>query len=183
MKALLVIDMQVDFGLPSGSLYVRGAEEILDPINDLVGQFRADGDLVVYTADSHPADTPHFTTWPVHCVTGTPGSALLPGLLVEGDVVPKGTDGQDGYSGFSVRDPLSGASSPTVLESLLRDAGVTEVVVVGLAGDYCVGETALDAVRLGFTTSMPLELTRFVGLSPADQPRMVERVRAAGVAA
>jgi nicotinamidase/pyrazinamidase len=183
MKALVVVDMQVDFGDPSGSLYVAGGEALVDPVNDLVRRFRAAGDLVVYTQDSHPPQTPHFDTWPVHCVAGTPGSALLPGLLVEGQVVQKGTDGRDGYSGFSVRDPLSGASSPTVLEALLRAAGVDEVVVVGLAGDYCVGETALDAARLGFTVSMPLELTRFVALDPADEPAMIARVRDAGVAA
>jgi nicotinamidase/pyrazinamidase len=175
--ALVVVDMQVDFGLPTGSLYVSGAEEILGPINELVRSW--DGP-VVFTADSHPADTPHFETWPVHCVAGTPGAAFLPGLDVTGPVVEKGTDGQDGYSGFSVRAP-DGSVTRTVLEGLLREQGVDEVTVVGLAGDYCVGETALDAVDLGFRTTMPLALTRFVNVQPGDDDRMVARLEAAGV--
>lgn len=172
--ALVVVDMQVDFGLPSGSLYVSGAEEVLAPVNALVDGW--DG-LVVYTADDHPEQTPHFTTWPVHCVAGTPGAELLPGLHVTGPVVRKGTDGADGYSGFSTRAP-DGSTHPTELESLLRKENVDEVTVVGLAGDYCVGETALDAAALGFTTRMPLRLTRFVG----DPAAMLARLDAAGVA-
>jgi nicotinamidase/pyrazinamidase len=181
--ALVVVDMQVDFGLPSGSLYVDGAEEILEPVNALVRKVQEAGGLVVYTQDHHPAETPHFIAqggpWPPHGVAGTPGAELLPGLLVAGDVVQKGIDGKDGYSGFSVRDPKSGETSPTVLEEKLR--GISSVIVVGLAGDYCVGETALDAVRLGFSTEMPLELTRFVNLQPGDDARMVARVESAGV--
>jgi len=172
-KALVVVDMQVDFGLPTGSLYVTGAEEILEPVNALVDSW--DGP-VVYTADDHPPTTPHFDTWPVHCVAGTPGAQFLPGLHLLGPVVRKGTDGQDGYSGFTTK-AHDGATSPTELEALLREEGVTEVTVVGLAGDYCVGATALDAAALGFTTRMPLALTRFVG-DPAD---MLGRLDAAGV--
>jgi nicotinamidase/pyrazinamidase len=175
--ALLVVDMQVDFGLPSGSLYVSGAEELLDPVNDLVRRW--DGP-VVYTADTHPAQTPHFDTWPVHCVAGTPGAALLPGLEVRGEVVPKGTDGRDGYSGFSTRAP-DGSVTPTVLEGLLRAEDVDEVTIVGLAGDYCVGETALDALALGFRATVPVPLTRFVNVAPGEDARMVERLEAAGV--
>lgn len=177
MNALVVVDMQVDFGLPTGSLYVDGAEELLDPVNALVASWEGP---VVWTADSHPADTPHFTTWPVHCVAGTDGAAFLPGLRVDGPVVRKGTDGQDGYSGFSVR-AADGSVQRTVLEQLLREAGVASVTVVGLAGDYCVGETALDAAALGFRVRFPLALTRFVNLQPGDDARMVARLEAAGV--
>ena len=98
--ALIVVDMQHDFGLPTGSLYVSGAEYILDPINDLIAGWVGP---VVYTADNHPAETSHFDAWPVHCVAGTAGAELLPGLRVIGPVVCKGVDGQDGYSGFSTR--------------------------------------------------------------------------------
>ena len=173
--ALIVVDMQHDFGLPTGSLYVSGAEDILKPVNALIDGW--DGP-VVYTADNHPAETPHFDTWPVHCVAGTPGAELLPGLRVLGPVVPKGVDGQDGYSGFSTR-AADGSVHATELEGLLREAGVTEVTVVGLAGDYCVGATALDAAALGFTTRMPLALTRFV--DPANEQPMVDKLVAAGV--
>jgi nicotinamidase/pyrazinamidase len=182
---LVVVDMQADFALRTGSLYVPGAEEIVEPVNRLVRAVSEAGGTVAYTQDLHPAQTPHFVTqgglWPPHCVAGTPGAELLPELVVVGDVVPKGTQGEDGYSGFSVRDPLSGEQSPTVLESLLRTAGVTTVVVVGLAGDYCVGETAIDAAGAGFTTLLPLDLTRFVNLRPGDDAAMVERARGAGV--
>jgi nicotinamidase/pyrazinamidase len=171
--ALVVVDMQVDFGLPSGSLYVTGAEEVLEPVNALIDGW--DGP-VVYTADNHPPQTPHFDTWPVHCVAGTPGAELLDGLHVVGPVVLKGTDGRDGYSGFSTRAE-DGSTHSTELESLLRKENVDTVTVVGLAGDYCVGSTALDAAALGFRTRMPLALTRFVG----DAADMLARLDAAGV--
>lgn len=184
-SALLVVDMQVDFGLPSGSLYVDRAEEVLGPVNEAVQEVERAGGLVVYTQDWHPARTPHFAAqggiWPAHCVAGTSGAELLPGLLVVGEVIRKGADGSDGYSGFSVRDPLSGVTSPTVLEARLRSAGLRDVVVVGLAGDYCVGETAIDAARLGFTATMPLALTRFVNREAGDHERLVDRAEAAGV--
>ncbi len=182
---LLVVDMQVDFGLPSGSLYVDGAEQILPPVNALIGEVLSAGGRVVYTQDSHPSQTPHFVTqggpWPPHGVQGTAGAELLPGLRVDGPLLAKGTDGGDGYSGFSVRDPLTGQTSPTVLEARLRGHGITHLIVVGLAGDYCVGETALDGARLGFVTEMPLPLTRFVGLQPGDDGAMIARAEAAGV--
>ena len=171
--ALVVVDMQVDFGLPTGSLYVTGAEEILEPVNALVASWEGP---VVFTADWHPADTPHFETWPVHCVADTPGAAFLPGLVVTGPVVEKGTDGQDGYSGFSVRTS-DGTVESTWLGDYLKQEDVDEVTVVGLAGDYCVGSTALDAAELGFRTHLPLALTRFVG----DSTDMLARLDAAGV--
>ncbi len=183
--AVVVVDMQVDFGDRSGSLYVTGGEELVAPVNELVQQVANAGGRAYYTQDYHPAETPHFATyggiWPPHCVEGTPGAELLPGLVVAGPVVQKGTDGKDGYSGFSVRDPLTGDTEVTVLGDTLRRDGIERLVVVGLAGDYCVVETAIDAARLGFTVAMPLALTRFVNLSPGDDGRAVERARAAGV--
>ncbi len=183
--AVVVVDMQVDFGDRSGSLYVTGGEELVAPVNELVQQVANAGGRAYYTQDYHPAETPHFATyggiWPPHCVEGTPGAELLPGLVVAGPVVQKGTDGKDGYSGFSVRDPLTGDTEVTVLGDTLRRDGVERLVVVGLAGDYCVVETAIDATRHGFTVAMPLALTRFVNLSPGDDGRAVERARAAGV--
>jgi nicotinamidase/pyrazinamidase len=94
--------------------------------------------------------------------------------------VRKGTSGEDGYSGFSVRDPVSGAASSTQLQSLL-DPSIRRLVVVGLAGDYCVKETALDGLRLGYAVEVPLALTRFVELSPGDTEKSIEQMRAAGV--
>jgi nicotinamidase/pyrazinamidase len=149
-----------------------------------VGAAQNAGASVVYTQDWHPESTPHFEKdggiWPVHCVAETWGAELHPQLLVHGPVVRKGTSGEDGYSGFSVRDPVSGVASATQLQSLL-DPSVRRLVVVGLAGDYCVKETALDGVQLGYDVEVPLALTRFVELAAGDADRSVAELRAAGV--
>lgn len=183
--SLIVVDMQVDFGLPEGSLYVAGAEQIVEPINQLISTVIAAGGSVFYTQDYHPSETPHFVgwggLWPPHGVAGTPGAELLPSLAIAGPVIRKGTDGRDGYSGFSVRDPQSGETESTALEVLLREADARALIVVGLAGDYCVGETAIDGVQLGFPTVMPLALTRFVNLNAGDAAKMIDRAVAAGV--
>lgn len=183
--ALVVVDMQVDFASPDGSLYVRGGEETLPVIDAELAAAEAAGAPVFYTQDWHPPTTPHFAKdggiWPVHCVQDTPGAQLLSGLRVIGPVVRKGSDGADGYSGFSVRDPVSGETAATQLGALLDEADVRRLVVVGLAGDYCVKETALDARRLGYQVSVPLEATRFVNLQPGDDERAAEELRSAGV--
>jgi nicotinamidase/pyrazinamidase len=182
--ALVVVDVQNDFADPDGGLYVRDGEQVVPLVNELVVQAQNAGAAVVYTQDWHPASTPHFAKdggiWPVHCVADTWGAELHPNLLVKGPVVRKGTAGEDGYSGFSVRDPVSGEAAPTQLQSLL-DPSVRRLVVVGLAGDYCVKETALDGVRLGYTVEVPLRLTRFVELAEGDTEKSVDEMRAAGV--
>ncbi|GIU92344.1 MAG: hypothetical protein KatS3mg011_1250 [Acidimicrobiia bacterium] len=144
----------------------------------------AAGALVVYTQDWHPPSTPHFAKdggiWPVHCVMGTWGAELHPRLVVAGPVVRKGSHGEDGYSGFTMRDPVTGEDRPTELEDLLSARGVEKTVVVGLALDYCVKATALDALRLGHPTSVLLGATAAVNLQPDDGERAVEELRAAG---
>ena len=182
--ALLVVDVQNDFADAEGGLYVRGGEQVVRPVNEEVIAAQNAGAPIVYTQDWHPASTPHFEKdggiWPVHCVADTWGAELHPGLLVHGPVVRKGTSGEDGYSGFSVRDPVTGAAAPTQLQSLL-DPSVQRLVVVGLAGDYCVKETALDGVRLDYAVEVPLALTRFVELEDGDADRAVAEMRSAGV--
>jgi nicotinamidase/pyrazinamidase len=182
--ALIVVDVQNDFADPGGGLYVRGGEDVVDPVNIEVAAAQNAGATVVYTQDWHPEATPHFAKdggiWPVHCVGGTWGAELYPNLIVHGPVVRKGTGGEDGYSGFSMRDPISGASTATQLQSLLPP-DVERLVIVGLAGDYCVKETALDGKRLGYDVETPLALTRFVNLEAGDDDRTVEELRAAGV--
>jgi nicotinamidase/pyrazinamidase len=183
--ALVVVDVQNDFTDPGGGLAVQGGEAILPEVNARVTACRSAGGLVVYTQDWHPERTPHFITdggpWPVHCVRDTWGAELHPGLLVDGPVVRKGVDGGDGYSGFSVRDPVSGDVSRTELGGLLEEHGIERVVVVGLAGDVCVAATAEDAAALGLETLVPLAATRMVEVSPGDGERAVARMRAAGV--
>ncbi len=182
--ALVVVDMQNDFADPDGGLFVNGGTSLVTLVNEQVTAAQNTGAAVVYTQDWHPASTPHFAKdggiWPVHCVGDTWGAELHPQLIVHGPVVRKGTSGEDGYSGFSVRDPVSGVPAPTQLQSLL-DPSVQRLVVIGLAGDYCVKETALDGVRLGYVVEVPQALTRFVEMAEGDTDRAVEEMRAAGV--
>ena len=183
-SALVVVDVQNDFADPGGSLYVRGGEDVVTLVNAEVAAADAAGATVVYTQDWHPPSTPHFEkdggVWPVHCVGDTWGAELHPDLEVRGPVVRKGTTGADGYSGFSERDPTSGEENATKLAGLLPTE-VTRLVVVGLAGDYCVKETALDGVRLQYDVVLPLALTRFVNLAPGDDERAVADLEQAGV--
>ncbi|HEX5265718.1 MAG TPA: isochorismatase family protein [Acidimicrobiales bacterium] len=182
--ALVVVDVQNDFADPRGSLYVAGGEEVAAAVGADVRAAGAAGAPVVYTQDWHPPDTPHFAkdggTWPVHCVAGTWGAELVRDLEVAGPVVRKGTGGEDGYSGFTVRDPLSGAAGATGLESLLRDRGVQRLVVAGLATDYCVMETVLDGLRLGFGVTVLTGLVRAVDLEAGAGDRALAAMEDAG---
>lgn len=186
--ALVVVDVQNDFADPKGSLYVAGGDEIVDAVNAEIAAARDGSALVVFTQDWHPATTPHFVTgggpWPVHCVAGTWGAELHPALDAGPDEprIRKGTGGEDGYSGFTVADPQSGERSPTGLEDLLRQRGIERVVVVGLATDYCVSATALDAARLGFATTALRDAMRAVDLKPGDGDAAVAEMEQAGVA-
>ncbi len=141
----------------------------------------------MFTQDWHPESTPHFAKdggiWPVHCVAGTWGAELHPGLTAPDDAprVRKGINGEDGYSGFTMRDPVSGDTIPTELEAILRGRAIERVVVAGLATDYCVKATALDATRLGFETALLTDAIAAVELEPGDGERAVETMRAAGV--
>ena len=184
--ALIVVDVQNDFADPEGSLYVGEGEKVVPLINDEIRSARAGDALIVYTQDWHPPATPHFEKdggiWPVHCVQGSWGAELHPELEVLGDIVQKGTGGEDGYSGFTVRDPESGETEQTGLESMLREHGVERVVVVGLATDYCVKETAFDAASKGFGTTVLTRAVRAVNLDPQDGDRAIEAMRAAGAA-
>ncbi len=182
--ALIVVDVQNDFADPNGSLYVRGGESIVPVVNAEIDRALERGAQVIYTQDWHPQSSPHFEKdggiWPVHCVRDTWGAELYPELKVQGDVVRKGTGGEDGYSGFSVRDPQTGDEKQTILEAKLRDRDVQRVVVVGLATDYCVKETALDALQRGFETAVLSDAVRAVDLEPGDGDAALEAVRAAG---
>jgi nicotinamidase/pyrazinamidase len=182
--ALIVVDVQNDFADPAGSLYVSQGEQILEAVNAEIEAARGAGALVVLTQDWHPAETPHFVTqggiWPPHCVQGTWGAEFHPALHVSGEVVRKGSEGQDGYSGFSVRDPDSGETSPTMLDTMLRGGGSQSLVVCGLATDYCVVETVLDARMLGYPVRVVLSAMRAVDLQPEDGERAIARMRDAG---
>jgi nicotinamidase/pyrazinamidase len=185
--ALIVVDVQNDFADPNGALSVPGAEAIFATINRQIALARSQGAQVVATQDWHPERTPHFARdggiWPAHCVAGTWGAELHPSLELPDDVprVRKGANGEDGYSGFTMRDPNSGATTPTALDRLLRTAGVERIAVVGLATDYCVKATALDGAALGFATAVLTDAVAAVDLDAGDGDRALEELRGAGV--
>jgi nicotinamidase/pyrazinamidase len=173
-RALVIVDYQNDFN-PGGALGVAGGDEIAERINALARS--GDYDLVVATRDWHPPDHGSFTAqggpWPEHCVQGSPGAELHPALdrTAIAAVVDKGQDpGTEGYSGFE----------GTNLEELLREHGVDHLTVVGLATDYCVKNTALDALRAGFGATVDTTAVRAVEVAPGDGGRALEEVRAAG---
>ena len=182
--ALIVVDVQNDFADPAGSLSVSRAGRILPRINAEVTAARQAGSPVVYTQDWHPESTPHFAKdggiWPVHCVAETWGAELHPDLSVDGEIVRKGSNGEDGYSGFSMRDPVTGADTPTPMEAMLRAQGIDRVVICGLATDYCVNATALDARRLGFETVVLIKAIAAVNLKPGDDERALTAMASAG---
>jgi nicotinamidase/pyrazinamidase len=185
--ALVVVDVQNDFADPAGSLAVKGAEAAMPNVNDAVRRAVDAGALVVLTQDWHPESTPHFAkdggVWPVHCVAGTWGAALHPALAAPSDAprVQKGANGEDGYSGFTMRDPVSGEERPTELEALLRARGVERLVVIGLATDYCVKATALDGVRLGFEVETVADAVAAVDLEVGDGDRAMAEMAEAGI--
>ncbi len=173
MQALLIVDVQNDF-CPGGALAVGEGDAVIEPINQLAREV----DVVIATRDWHPADHASFAAqggpWPVHCVAGSAGAQIHDDVdtTVIDEIVDTGrTPDADGYSGFE----------NTELEQLLRDHGVDTVHVAGLALDYCVKETALDARRLGFDVVVHRVATRAVEVRPGDGERAVSELVAAGV--
>ncbi len=177
--ALVVVDLQNDFTDRAGSLSVPNGESILPAVNEAIRSALDAGAFVVATQDWHPESTPHFARdggiWPVHCVGGTWGAELHPSLELPVGVprVRKGMNGEDGYSAFTMRDPSTDAVTATELEGLLRGRGIERVVVCGLATDYCVKATALDAIRLGFSVLLLGEAIAAVDLAPDDGNRAI----------
>ena len=185
--ALVVVDVQNDFADPAGSLSVAGGAAVVPAINGEIGTAAAAGGLVVFTQDWHPESTPHFAKdggiWPVHCVAETWGAQLHPDLAAPEDSprVRKGINGEDGYSGFTMRDPATGEETQTELDAILRRRQVRRVVVAGLATDYCVKATALDATRRGYETFLLTDAIAAVDLDPGDGARAIDELAAAGV--
>ncbi|MEY4568747.1 MAG: bifunctional nicotinamidase/pyrazinamidase [Verrucomicrobiota bacterium] len=195
MKALILVDIQNDF-LPGGALAVPGGDEIVSLANDLMEEF----EIVVATQDWHPPDHGSFaanhpgkevfesmdldglpqTLWPVHCVNDSPGAEFAPGLDVSRitRVFQKGTRPEvDSYSGFHD----NGRRQSTGMADWLREQGVTHLTICGLATDYCVKFTALDAVCEGFQVALALAASRGVNLLAGDVDKAVEEMRGAGI--
>lgn len=194
VEALILVDLQNDF-MPYGSLPVAGGDETVYVANALMPSF----ELVVATQDWHPADHGSFasnhvgshvgqtvqlggvdqTLWPDHCVQRTPGASFHSALDVSGidHVVHKGTDPLiDSYSTFF--DNAHGAH--TGLDAFLREHGVDSVTIMGLATDYCVLFSVLDAVDLGYSVRVVSDGIRAVQLVAGDGERAIEAMRAAG---
>jgi nicotinamidase/pyrazinamidase len=182
--ALLVVDIQNDFAAPAGSLSIPGGEAIVPIVSAEAWRAIRAGAFVAYTQDWHPPSTPHFAKdggiWPVHCVAGTWGAELHPALEVVGPSIRKGSNGEDGYSGFTMRDPATGRTISTELEALLRIRGIERVVIGGLATDYCVKATVLDAERLGFEMEVLQDAIAAVDRETGDGVRALDVMRAAG---
>ena len=179
--ALVVVDAQNDF-CPGGALGVREGDRVVPVLNGYIARFREAGAPVFLTRDWHPPKTKHFQAyggvWPPHCVQGTPGAAFHPGLMVppEAVLVSKGMDPeQDAYSAFQAEDP-QGKPFPVVL----KERGVRRLFLGGLATDYCVKETTLDAARQGFEVVVLLDAVRAVDLAPGDGDRAIAAMREAG---
>jgi nicotinamidase/pyrazinamidase len=171
-KALLIIDFQNDC-TSGGALEVPDGDEIAEPVKRLAKEF----DYVFATRDWHPTDHSSFETeggpWPVHCVQGTHGAELHPAMrdIEVEEIVDVGAEREDqGYSGFE----------KSKLADLLRERDVDEVAVVGLATDYCVRASAIDAAREGFDTSVVTDAIRAVDVNPGDGERALEDMRKAG---
>ena len=175
-KALIVVDVQNDF-CPGGSLAVAHGDEVVAPLNRLIKEFLDRGEPVFKTRDWHLAKTKHFAAyggvWPVHCVQNTRGAEFHPDLIDDPriNIISKGIDeSADGYSGFD----------GTQLAQLLREQDVEEVWVGGLATDYCVKHTVLDALHEGFRVKALADAMRAVNVNPADGTKAIEEMRSAG---
>ena len=171
-RALLIIDFQNDF-CPGGALAVEEGDQIAEPIRRLAPAF----DHVFATRDWHPPDHASFETeggpWPVHCVQGTHGAELHPAMrdIPVEELFDVGAEREDeGYSGFE----------NSRLEDVLREHDVDEVAVVGLATDYCVRASAIDAEKLGFDTTVITDAIRAVDVNPGDGDRSLEEMKEAG---
>ncbi len=174
-QALIVVDVQNDF-CPGGTLAVPHGDEVVAPLNKLIDEFLQRGDPVYKSRDWHPPTTRHFAayggTWPVHCVQNTKGAEFHPALRNDPriKVISKGLGDTDCYSAFD----------ETELGSELKKAGVEEVVVGGLATDYCVMNTVLGAIQRGYKVKAVEDAMRPVELQPGDGERAIEEMRAAG---
>ena len=174
-RALIVVDVQNDF-CPGGTLAVPQGDEVIAPLNKLITEFLERGEPVFKSRDWHPPQTKHFQayggTWPVHCVQETKGAEFHPGLLDDMHirVISKGLGDEDCYSAFDGTD----------LALQLQRLGVEEVWVGGLATDYCVKNTVLDALKEGFAVKAVAEAMRPVDLQPGAGEQAIAEMRAAG---
>jgi nicotinamidase/pyrazinamidase len=171
MRGLLVVDVQNDF-CPGGALAVAHGDDVVPVINKLMDKFTA----VVASKDWHPSSSAHFDRWPPHCVQNTKGAEFHPGLQSEKiqQVFLKGTrDKDDGYSAFEATN--------LVMDEYLKSKGISELYVTGLATDYCVKASAIDAAKKGFKTYVVTDAVSAVNVQPDDGQKALELMKSAGV--
>jgi len=181
MKALLVVDVQNDF-CPGGALGIHGGHKIIPNLNRYIKFFEKEKMPILVTRDWHPKVTKHFEQfggiWPTHCVEGSPGAQFHPDLKFPEDalVMSKGMDPEkDSYSAFHATD-----SSGMVLANLLNIFGVTEIYIGGLATDYCVKFSALDALKSGLNVFILTDAIAGVNLQPEDSSLALEEMVSQG---
>ncbi|ASJ03116.1 nicotinamidase [Thermococcus profundus] len=172
-EALIVVDMQRDF-MPGGALPVPEGDRIIPIVNGCIRKFRERGALIVATRDWHPENHVSFKErggpWPAHCVRNTPGAEFVVELPADAVIISKATEpDKEAYSGFE----------GTELEKILKENGIKRVYVCGVATEYCVRATALDAVRLGFETFLLRDAVR--GITPEGERRALKEMESAGI--
>jgi len=179
--ALVIVDVQNDF-CPGGALAVASGDDVVPVLNRYATRFAAKGAPVFASRDWHPERTRHFRSgggpWPPHCVQGTPGAEFHPGLRLPAgaEVVSKGMDpDEDAYSCFQAE-----TASGMPFAAALGEHGVSRLFIGGLATDYCVKATALDALREGFEVVVLEDAVRAVDVSPGDGDRALDEVTRAG---
>ncbi|WP_456421948.1 nicotinamidase [Thermococcus sp.] len=172
-EALIVVDMQRDF-MPGGALPVPGGDKIIPKVNEYIKTFKERGALIVATRDWHPENHISFKErggpWPRHCVQNTPGAEFVVELPADVVIISKATEpDKEAYSGFE----------GTNLADILRERGVRRVYICGVATEYCVKATALDALKHGFEVYLLRDAVK--GINPEDEERALEEMRKAGV--
>lgn len=179
--ALILVDVQNDF-CPGGALAVPSGDAVVEPLNRAAAAFAASGLPIIATRDWHPPQTRHFQPfggpWPVHCVQESEGAAFHPDLQLPAEtlLLYKGIDEQrDGYSAF---DGVTEAG--TIFAALIREHGISHLCIGGLATDYCVRTTVLDALAHGLTVTVLTDAIAGVDLQPGDSERALAAMRTAG---
>lgn len=180
-KALLIADIQNDF-CPGGALGIKDGDKIIPAVNKYISAFARKGLPVFITRDWHPKKTDHFKKyggpWPEHCVQDTSGAKFHPGLKLPKKpiIMSKGMDPrEESYSAFHAVDS-NGAS----LFNLLKILGIVELYVGGLAADYCVKHSVLDALKEGFKATVLTDAIKGVNLDPGDSDEAIEEMAAYG---
>lgn len=180
-KALLVVDIQNDF-CPGGALGISAGDKIIPVINKYIEIFSKNKLAIFFSRDWHPKKTVHFKkfggTWPVHCVENTQGASFHPKLKIpkEAIILSKGIDPQeDSYSAFEARDACGQS-----LGNLLKIFGVEEIYIAGLATDYCVKYSALDALKNGFKVKVLKDAIKGVNIKPADSQEALDEITGVG---